>query len=212
MTTKTTTHLTLARAASWLDRIQIPPALIIAVIILVVAAGISAFNRRAAQQVAAVPTPALPAIIIIASPIAEGPRPTPQPAAQVAAVPPSNVTRRAIVVYGAADLASAIGAVEAGRSYQVLAKHGADWLQVDISGTTGVVFVRTADLVGIPADLVDLAPAPAPQVIYVAAQPAAIANPEPPYEVTNAAPTLMPQQMVILDRQQWALDAQRAGR
>ena len=47
------------------------------------------------------------------------------PAAQIAARVPGNVTRRAIVVYGAADLRRRSGA-EQDRSYQVLAKFGSD--------------------------------------------------------------------------------------
>lgn len=155
--------------------------------------------RGRAPAVASVPTPALAPIIILATPRA-APVPTLAPV-QAAAMVPANTTRRAIVVYGAADLATAIGAVEPGRTYQVLARNGADWLQVDISGGTGIVFVRTADLFDIPADLADLAPPPAPAVVYVAVQAAATPAPPPP--------TVAPQQLVILDRQQWAVDAQR---
>ena len=83
---------------------------------------------------------------------------------------------------------------------------------------SGVVFARTSDLLDLPTDLVDLAPPPAPQVIYVAAQPAAPAEAAPTpasiYHSADSPPpaeaTPLPQQMVIYDREQWALDAERA--
>ena len=204
MSTKTTTHL--GRAVSWLDRQQIPPALVVAALVFLIAGGISGMSRLRLSPTVVAPTASLPApIIIIASPLPQIP-PTAAPI-QVAAVGIANVTRRAIVVYGDHDLATAIGAVEAGRAYQVLARWGADWLRLDVSGS-GVVYARTSDVLDIPADLVDLAPPPAPQVVYVSAPAAAYAAPTPAPEVT--APTLAPQQMVLLDRQQWAQQAQAA--
>jgi len=183
MTTKTTMHL--GRAASWLDRQQIPPALVVAALVFLVAGGISGIGRlRSNTSAAAVPTPGL--VILIATQRAIVP-PTAVPPVQVAAAPSANMTRRAIVVYGDHDLATAIGAVEAGRAFTPLDRYGAEWMRVNMSGT-GLVYVRTADLYDMPADLVDLAPAPAPAVVYVSA-PAegalAVATPEI-YQTTNA--------------------------
>ena len=68
--------------------------------------------------------------------------------------------------------------------------------KVDISSGTGVVFVRTSDLFNIPADLVDLAPTPAPVVVerpvYVVNQPApAVATPEPYTMASEPHPTIL---------------------
>jgi hypothetical protein len=210
----TTTNLTKPTSPRrWID-LSPPVAAAICIFCLL---GIAAIigRMRSAPAVAVQPTPALP-IILIATQVAVAP-PTAVPAVQIAAALPANVTKRAIVVYGAPDLASAIGAVEAGRPYQLLARWGVDWLQVDISGS-GIVYARTADLLDLPADLVDLAPTAAPVIverpIYVAAPMPAAPTPAPDlYQTTQpVAPTLAPQELVILDRQQWALDAQRAGR
>lgn len=192
--TSRTTNVVLSRAARWFDQLPLPPALIVAILVLLVAAGISGVNRIISHQGAAtVPTPALAPIIIIASPLPQVP-PTAVPVAMVAAQLPAHVTQRAIVVYGAPDLSTAIGAVEQGRPYQLLARWGAEWLKLDMAGS-GIVYVRTSDVLNLPADLVDLAPPPAPQVVYVpapaplAGPPAAVPTPTPAdYKVTNQPP------------------------
>jgi len=154
------------------------------------------------------PTPALP-IIIIASPLPQGPVPTAVPApVQVAAVVPENVTQRVIGVFGGPDPATYIGSVEQGRAFVPVARYGVEWTQVDMSGGTGRVFVRTADLYGVP-ELVDLQPPPTPQVIerpiYVANQPEpAVATPEQYQVAQQEALTPAPQQLVIFDREMWA--------
>jgi hypothetical protein len=203
----TTTKLNTPRR-HWFD-LPVPAAAGIIIFALYLIVGLG-WQLRSAPSVAAVPTPGL--IILIASPLPVQP-PTAIPAAQVAAVVPENVTQRAIGVFGAPDTASYIGSVEAGRVFAPVARYGVEWTQVAMEGS-GRVFVRTSDLYGVP-ELVDLQPTSAPVVIerpiYVAAQPApAIATPESRYEVTNAAPTLVPQQAVLLDRQVWAQQA--AGR
>src|SRR4051794_35618476 len=107
----TTTRLQLpSPRARWYDLSV--PACAALVIFLLLLIGLIVGRIRSLPSVAAVPTPPLP-VIIIASPIANGPRPT--PAAVVAAVVPENVVRKAIVVYGDHDPSTAIGAVEAGR-------------------------------------------------------------------------------------------------
>jgi hypothetical protein len=94
----TTTRLkTPRRAARWLD--QIPPVLIVPIVLFIVGGGIASVSRlRSAYEVLAVPTPMLP-IVIIASPLPLQP-PTAVPAVQVAAVLP-NTLRRAAVAYDA---------------------------------------------------------------------------------------------------------------
>ncbi len=208
----TTTNLQLPSPRDW-GNLPTPAAAAIAIFCLL-SIGMLLGRVRSAQPVATVPTPALDPIIIIASPLPQGVPPTAVPPVQVAAVVEvGNVTTRAIVVYGDHDLATAIGAVEAGRTFTPVARWGAAWVQVDMSGDTGRVFVRTTDLYGMP-DLVDLAPTSAPVVIerpvYVAAQPEPAQEAAP--TMRELPPTMAPQQMVILDRQQWALDAQRAER
>jgi hypothetical protein len=123
---------------------------------------------------AATVTPGL--VMIIASPTFA----PPTPGAQVAATGP-NLTPRALVAYDAPD-GRALGAIEQGRHYQVLASWGAAWLQADVTGS-GVVWLRAADLLGMPGGLVDLQPTAAPRIVVVSA-PA----PEQRYQV-DAAPT-----------------------
>lgn len=207
----TTTRLQLPSPRAWWN-LPTPAAAAITIFCLL-SIGMLLGHVRSAQPAAAVPTPALAPIIIIASPLPQGIPPTAiPPAAQVAAQLPGNVTVRAIGVFGSPDTASYIGAVEAGRTFAPVARYGATWTQVDMSGS-GRVFVRTSDLYGVP-DLADLEPTSAPVIVerpvYVAAPLPAVATPAP--EQYQAAPTTAPQQLVILDRQQWALDAQRAGR
>src|SRR5205823_2105642 len=112
-----------------------------AICVVALSGVLAAIGRiQSMPTVAAVPTQALPApIIIIASPQMDGPRPTPAPtpAAVVAAVVPENALRRAVVAWDSPN-GSVIGAIEQGRAYTVLAKWGSDWLQADVSGS-GVV-------------------------------------------------------------------------
>ncbi len=161
-------------ARRWLD-LPIPAAAGVAIFILYLITGL-VWQLRSAPQIAAVPTPALP-IIIIASPIADGPRPT--PAAVVAAFAP-NQLHKALVAYGAPDASTAIGAIEAGRTYNILARYGADWLQANVAGS-GVVWLKADQVLDLPAGLADLKPTPAPivvnQPIYVSAPALAVATP-----------------------------------
>lgn len=193
----TTTNLRLPTPRRWFE-LQPPIAATICIFCLLAIAAIVG-RVRSAPSAAVVPTPALPAaIIIIASPLPHVPPTAVPPAAQVAALQPAgNVTQRAIGVFGAPDTASYIGSVEAGRTFSPVARYGAEWTQVDMDGS-GRVFVRTSDLYGVPEGLVDLEPAPAPIVIdrpvYLAGQPAAVApveqavsTPEP-YQATGAPP------------------------
>lgn len=174
---KTTTHLTLPDPR----RLWHLPVPISAAVVTFGLIAIAALVGRIQSTPAAAPQPVIivqtaPAVVV----------PTAAPAQQVAAAPAGNVTRRAIVVYGAPDLTTAIGAVEMGRSYRLLARFGSDWLQVEVSDGTGIVYVRTSDVLGVSGDLVDLQPAAAPQVVYVpVSAPAPAYAPELPYQVTN---------------------------
>lgn len=166
-------------------RTQIPPMFAVILAVFVAAAGIVAVGRLSSPQAraAAVPTMSLP-VIIIASPTPAAPT----PAAVVAAVLPSGLPR-ALVAYDAPG-GNVLGAIEQGRAYRVLARYGADWLQADVTGS-GAVWLRTSDVLDIPAKLVDLQPTAEPAVIYVAAAPAQdpptpdwyndIATPEPAF-------------------------------
>lgn len=192
--TKTTIHLSLPRAARWLD--QIPPALIAVFAILAIAASTAAFGRwratQATQTTAAQPT--LAPIVIIATPRAEV---MPTPAAQAAALLPHTL-HSAVVAYDA-PAGNVIGAIEQGRGYTLLARYGVDWLQADVQGS-GVVWLRAAEVLDMPAGLADMQPPPAPVVVerpvYVSApayraanEPPAATAPETSYEITSAPPS-----------------------
>jgi hypothetical protein len=196
----TTTNLR-QPARRWFD-LPVPAAAGIIIFAIYLIVGL-VWQLRSAPSAAVVPTPGL--IILIATQPAAI---VPTAAAVVAAVVPENVTQRAIGVFGAPDTASYIGSVEAGRVFSPVARYGVEWTQVDMDGS-GRVFVRTSDLYGVP-ELVDLQPAPTALVIerpvYVASQPREAAPTQP------APVVVAPQTQVLLDRQQWALDAQRAGR
>src|SRR4051812_19814506 len=96
--TKTTIHLSLPLPRS----LDLPAPVAIAVVLFALLGIVGAIGRiTSAPSAAAVPTARLP-IIIIATPQTQA-IPIAAPAQQVAAAPVGNVTRRAIVVYGAAD-------------------------------------------------------------------------------------------------------------
>jgi hypothetical protein len=191
----TTTTKFRAPRAHWYD-LPVPAAAAIVIFALYLIVGL-VWQLRSAPSVAAVPTPGL--IILIATPQIE---PMPTPAAQVSVVIP-----RFVVCYDQPVNGAVLGPIPAPDASAIVARYGNAWVMTPWNG--GYCWLRAAD-VGLP-DVADLAPTEAPQVIYVAAQPApAVATPEPHYEVTNAAPTLVPQQAAIYDRQVWALQA--AGR
>jgi len=104
------------------------------------------------------------------------PSPTPDPRPTLVA---------AAVAY-AAPGGAVLGALEAGRAYQPLARWGVDFVLVDVAGS-GPVWVAL-EAVGLPAGavLVDVAPTPAPVVIYVPVPP-----PPPAYVPPVVAPRLV---------------------
>lgn len=180
MSTNTTTNL---RAA--IRRLDNPIVIMFAVANVFFVAAVAALVGRADPPPASAdaPTPA-PIILIATAP----PPIVPTPAAQIERVG-ANRTARALVAYDAPD-GQALGAIEAGRAYQVLASYGASWLQADVTGS-GVVWLRAADLLGAPGGLVDLRPTDAPRVVIVSA-PApvtAYTPPTPDYQTMNEQPT-----------------------
>jgi hypothetical protein len=181
---RTTIHLKLPDPRQLL----IPAPVSLAICVVALGGILAAIGRIQSAPAIAVPTPGLPIIIIAtAQPVAV---PLVEPVQQIAQAPVGNVTRRAIVVYGAADLATAIGAVEPGRAFTPVAHYGADWMIVDMDGS-GRVYVQVSDVYDLPPGLADMRPAPAPQVIYV--QPAHV---EQPYQVDTPPapePTTAPQ-------------------
>ncbi|NTU84033.1 MAG: hypothetical protein HGA45_32455 [Chloroflexales bacterium] len=105
---------------------------------------------------------------------------------------------RATVAY-AAPGGQVVGALEPGRAYQVVARSGLAWVQLDVA-----LLGEPANLVWVAADAVpemrvaagvtDLAtpePTAAPQVVYVAA-PAAGAAPEAPAPAAEVVTQLVP--------------------
>jgi hypothetical protein len=186
----TTTNLRLPSPRRWCD---LPVPVTASICIFAILALTTLVGKlHTAPTIAAVPTPALPAPIFIIATSMPLPTAARAPAAVVAAAPP-NTLRRAVVAYDSPN-GNSIGGIEPGRAYTVLARFGAEWLQADVTGS-GVVWLKADQVLDLPADLVDLQPAPAPQIVYhvvnqpAAAEPAAAAAATPePYQVTSDAP------------------------
>lgn len=140
------------------------------------------------------PLPTLEPIVIIATPQAERPM-------QVAAV-------RYVVAFDQPN-GTALGPIPAPPISAVLARFGDAWVMVPWQA--GQVWLRAAD-VGLP-DVADLQPTVAPQVVYQPVYQPAPDAPAPAFQVTvtNESPVTAPQTQAVLDREQWALDAQRAS-
>jgi hypothetical protein len=161
------------------DRMQLPPAFVVAVAVFVVAAGISAIGQLTSSQAgaAAVPTPALPVVIFAT---AQPQLPSPEPAAMVALALP-----RFVVAYDQPVNGAVLGPIPAPDASAVVARYGSGWVMVPWDG--GHVWLRASDA-GLP-DVVDIAPTLAPEVVYVAAQPVQAA-PAPVYEPVSAPPVV----------------------
>jgi hypothetical protein len=155
------------RGAHWLDRLPVPPALGFLIVLFIVAGGISALNQlRNYRAALAIPTPTLPIVIVqTATPMAI--RPTAEPI-QVSAVLP-----RFVVAFDQPVSGAVLGPIPAPAPAAVVARYGADWVMVPWDGA--YVWLRAAD-VGLPP-VVDIAPTPQPQVVYVAAPAPAYAAP-----------------------------------
>jgi hypothetical protein len=203
MTTKTTTRLRLTLVERWQLHARRYHSAAIGIACIVVLLLARQMLNGAAPATAVPPTPGL-VILIATSPAVVPPTAVPA-AAQVAAVLP-----RFVVCYDQPISGAVLGPIPAPDASAVVARYGAAWVMTPWNG--GYCWLRAAD-VGLP-NVADLEPAPQPQIverpIYVSAPEMAVAMPEI-YAVTSeppAVPTLAPQQMVILDRQRWALDAQ----
>src|SRR5690242_2397724 len=139
--TKTTMHLSLPQAARWLDRMQIPPALVVALAVLLTAAGISGVSRLAQrpQIAAAVPTPPLPIVIIATAPAAAVPTAVPQ----LASYQPPAASVRYVVGFDSPN-GRALGAIPAPLPSAIVARFGDAWLQTTHDGAP--IWVRASEL------------------------------------------------------------------
>lgn len=79
-----------------------------------------------------------------------------------------------------------LGTIEATRPYTPTAHYGGDWIQANVQGS-GLIWIGAAELPGIALVGPDLAPLPAPQVVYVNAPAPAYAPPtyDPTYLTAN---------------------------
>jgi len=193
-------QLAIARIRAWLAQ-RDPLAVLAAPTLLLVAMGalLRILLLQSTPRMAAQPTPPLPIIMIATAPAVAPP--TAAPAAQVAAVAP-NTLRRAVVAYDA-PAGSVLGAIEQGRAYQVLARYGADWLQAEVAGS-GIVWLRADQVLDLPADLANLQPTAAPQIVYeVVNQPVQAAQEAAPAAAPEieAVPTPAPPSQVLSERE-----------
>lgn len=170
----TTNLKTVARR--W-HELPVPVAITICVFCLITIAALLG-KIHTSQQAAAVPTPALDPIIIIATPRTD---PLPTPAAVVAVELP-----RFVVCYDQPLNGAVLGPIPAPDASAVVARYGVAWVMTPWNG--GYCWLHAAD-VGLP-DVADLAPVPQvqPQVVYVASQPQAPDEPtSAPQEAQPAA-------------------------
>jgi hypothetical protein len=169
-----------AVAAPWLARLRDDPTLLVALVALPIALLFGLWPlvpSKVVPPVAVVPTPPLVVPTVPATP-----SPTPDPRATLVA---------ATVAY-AAPGGEVLGALEAGRAYQPLARWGVAYVLVDVAGS-GPVWLPL-EAVGLPAGvaLADLAPPPAPLVVYVP-QPVPVVDAVPAYAprlVVDAVPVV----------------------
>jgi hypothetical protein len=183
---------------------------LISIPLIALSIGASVYRSLPPPPLTAIVPTFAPIILIATAPAVVVPTQAP---IQVAATLPNTFTR-AVVAYDSPN-GSALGAIEQGRAYAVLARWGSDWLQADVVGS-GVVWLKADQVLDLPSGLADLQPPPTAVVverpIYVAAPMPAIATPESYTVASESLPTMPPQQAAIYDRQQWAIDAQRATR
>lgn len=186
MKTTTTTHLISARVR-WFD-IPMPATIAIVIFFTLCAAGLVGRLQLSGSAAAAVPTPALPIIVIATT--QPQPIPTAAPAAQVAYQLPAT---RWVTAFAAPD-GVVLGPIPEPAMSAITGRYSDGWVSTMHEGAT--VWMRVSEL---GANLVDIAPAPAPQVIYqVANQPAqpaqeaAVAPIAPAAPVYAAEPTVAP--------------------
>lgn len=174
-----TTQLLPRRAAlaDWLRRPD--PWSVAALAVVIVASLAYAWQARPVAP-AARPAATLAPIILIATPV---------PTADTIAVQVAVLRLpRAVVAYDQPGPGGrVIGAVDSGRSYEIIARSGAEWLQLRIA-ESGEVWIQRAELEG-PDLATPEPPAPtaAPIVVYVAPAAVATAAPQP---TAAAAPAI----------------------
>lgn len=177
----TTTNLKLPSVRAWWN-LPTPTAATICIFSLL---GIAALlgRMRSVPSAAAVPTPALDRIIVIAT---AQPQPRPTPAPTAAAVVAVQIPRF-VVCYDQPVHGAVLGPIPAPDASAIVARYGNAWVMTPWNG--GYCWLRAAD-VGLP-DVADLEPAQQPQVVYqvVNAPAAAVPTPEQAqYQVTNDPP------------------------
>jgi hypothetical protein len=140
--------------------------------------------------------PATPALATLpAGPTAPPATEAPTTLVVGAALPAGPTLTRAVVAFDAPD-GQVLGAIEGGRRYQVRARSGLSWAQLDVEGS-GAVWVRLAELdalAGAP-DLATPVPAPPPQVRSIVSPPAPAvpaADAAPPADDSETPPPLPP--------------------
>lgn len=166
----TTTLLTSRRAAihDWLR--QLDPWLVAALAVAIVAGLAGLWQARPAAAPVAPAATLAPVLVMV----------TQQPTADTIAVAVAEMRLpRAVVAYDQPD-GRVLGAIDSGRSYEIVARSGLDWLQIAVDGS-GLIWIQRAELEGQVPDLATPEPPPptvAPIVVYVA-PPAAVATAAP---------------------------------
>jgi hypothetical protein len=156
------------------DRMQLPPAFVVAVAVFVVAGGISAVGRYTPAGAVAQPTPAL---IVFAT--AQPALPSPEPAALVSVAQP----QRYVVAFDQ-PAGNPMGAIPAPAPEAITARYGDAWLMTEWNGAPA--WIRAAEL---GMQIADLAP---PEVVYVAAPPTYSPPAEPVYQAADYSPPPAP--------------------
>lgn len=124
------------------------PAIVVFAILLVAAGAVSLGRTLSARQA--------PAIVIVNATPTLGTLPTPETA--------TGLPRAAVAYAEPGGLV--LGGLEPGRAYTVLARYGAQWLQIEAGSGAVWVLASEAGLM-VDAALADLEPTAAPAVVYV---------------------------------------------
>lgn len=173
MTTRTTSHLILPNPRRWYD-LSTPTCAALCILLLLLI-GLIVGRVRSGPSVAAVPETAY---VFIATPIPTVPTLAPLQVAAAAAAAPAAA--RYIVGFDSPN-GRALGAIPEPLLSAITGRFGDDWLETTHDGAP--IWVRAGDL---GARLANVAPAPAPQVVYIASQ----AAPTPAQVVQQAEPTV----------------------
>lgn len=174
-----TTKLLISRRATALDWLRRRDPWSAAALVAILAVVLVGTWRAAQPTVRATPVATTQPIILIATPI-----PTTGPIVVLAA---DLRLPRAVVAYDAPG-GRVLGAVDSGRAYQVLARSGLEWMQLDVNGS-GLIWVRRSDLEGTVPDVATVQPTEQPIVVD---QAPAAATEQPAPTVTSAPATEEP--------------------